>query len=156
VCVCVFVCTSGLHLLHYHYDATPRSNIGVYHNLCPSHTSYNVTCDEQTLALERMLSISGSGLNFVILLVGMCSESFGSRISVMIGIITKLGGLALFSITTGDGWPHGWLIGYTLMTIGGTFIIFPAYPLPFQMFPLRIAGFVFSLYVHLISYRIIS
>jgi hypothetical protein len=64
---------------------------GIYHHLCDA-SHVNTTCHDQDIALERMLSVSGSGLNFVILIVGILCEAIGSRTVVAIGVFIKIAG----------------------------------------------------------------
>ncbi|KAI5962208.1 uncharacterized protein KGF55_003284 [Candida pseudojiufengensis] len=116
---------------------------GVYENECTGSKSINTKCVEQDLSLNMLFTVACSVTNISALPVGSILDAYGPKISGIIGaIILTLGSLSL-KYASNMEYLDGYLIGYTLLALGGPFTFISTFQLA-NSFP-RNSGLILAL-----------
>lgn len=107
---------------------------GVYSDKCDIHAeSSNGTCSEQDLSLNLLFTVACMVTNICALPVGSILDSYGPKITGIIGsFIILIGSIFLQNakaITNHLHWFDGYLAGYTFLALGGPFVFISCFQL---------------------------
>lgn len=104
---------------------------GVYLNMCDVSTTLgpHKPCDEQDLALNFLFTVACMVTNISALPVGSLLDSYGPKVTGIIGSIIILAGSAMLSLAKHISLLDGYLFGYTLLALGGPFVFISCFQL---------------------------
>ncbi|WPK27632.1 hypothetical protein PUMCH_005029 [Australozyma saopauloensis] len=106
-------------------------NEGVYSDRCSVHAGGEKTipCDEQDLALNFLFTAACMVTNISALPVGSILDSYGPKVTGVIGSFIIFAGAATLSMAKQVGLFDAYLAGYTLLALGGPFVFISCFQL---------------------------
>lgn len=104
---------------------------GVYKDKCSIHVGENpnLPCDEQDLALNFLFTVACMVTNISALPVGSILDSYGPKVTGIIGSFIIFGGALILSMAKLLVAFDGYLYGYTLLALGGPFVFISCFQL---------------------------
>lgn len=103
---------------------------GVYMGKCSVHAKENdLPCDEQDLALNFLFTVACMVTNISALPVGSILDSFGPKVTGVLGSIIIFAGAAVLSMAKTIVSFDGYLYGYSLLALGGPFVFISCFQL---------------------------